>query len=171
MLSPKELHSQLSDEHKAELENVSAEVKQYIALSSIFNARQYSTMFTDYESQDIQQLIEKLVNYKERLIAKEEEILEEEIKKEEGAKQAYSKIEEMLKAQGLDLTVDEFIAQAQNSAPVKVKVKKASKPVKPQFRLHDGQGEIIVEWSGRGLKPKAIKQFLENGGDLEEIRI
>ena len=49
-------------------------------------------------------------------------------------------------------------------------VKKARKPVAPQYRITDPQG-ITYEWSGRGRTPKAFEHYFNNGGSKDSCRI
>lgn len=50
------------------------------------------------------------------------------------------------------------------------KTKKVRKPVAPQYRIQDANGETH-EWSGRGRTPKVFEHYFNNGGSKDSCRI
>ncbi len=62
------------------------------------------------------------------------------------------------------LSPEDFVT---NETP---KTKKARKPVAPQYRIKDANGETH-EWSGRGRTPKVFEHYFNTGGSKDSCRI
>ena len=168
MAASKFLENRLNDEEMVEYEGISTKLKKVIALSSIMDGRMYNALFEEVSSPDFKNMLDKLSGHLDRIIAREEKEGEEHEKAARVAKEARSTLKKLIKDQGLNLTVEELL-QDPNFAKPKGK-KSATTPVPPKYRIKDEDGNT-VEWTGRGMKPKPYKKFLEEGGNLDDLLI
>ena len=65
-----------------------------------------------------------------------------------------------------EILASENDLEAKNISPSTKKRTRVYKPVPPKYRLPSGE-----TWTGRGVKPKVFAIYVEQGGNLEDLRI
>lgn len=112
----------------------------------------------DLTVSDMRTMAKNLAEFIEKRVRQENEV--QAIRAVQTAKK-----QEILKAMSdAGLSIDDFFANDDSM------LKKARKPVVPQYRVTDADGEVH-EWSGRGRTPKAFAQFFASGGTKESCKI
>lgn len=169
MAMNKIFENQLSEEDKAIIEKLSPQVKKAIAISSIMDARTYNTLFEEVSSSDFQKMTVKLAAHLERIVDREAKQGAKSQKEAIAAEQARAAVQKIIKEQGLDITPEQLLGEATSGAS-KPKSKRSYGSIAPKYRLVDGEGNI-TQWTGRGIKPKVIQEYLAKGGKLDELLI
>lgn len=110
---------------------------------------------------------EELIDLQAKYVEVFDEITQEALdfeQEQEDKKQKLREYAKMLEEDGID--INELL---DNAVPAK-KTKRQPKTVPPKYRLHDEDGKV-VEWTGRGRKPRLFQAKLDQGYNLDDFLI
>lgn len=130
------------------------------ALKVLLNLRSLRATARELTLEQLQEALEKL----QTVVAEREEAERQAIEEEKERVAKLEKYREMLIADGID--PEELISTL--GGATKAKAKRASRPAKYKYIDVDGSEKT---WTGQGRTPKAIKEALDSGKDLNEFLI
>lgn len=161
-----DLNAKLSEEELGQLSSLTITQVSKIILIQLSTTKGISDVFDNIEEKTINKIKNKLAKY---LIKREKKVEENKQKQQENSAKAKiiaNKIEKMIADEGLDISTEELLDNLGKKTSLKPKRK-----AKILYELKDAHGNTIKEWSGRGLQPLLIKEYIESGGNLEDLRV
>lgn len=113
---------------------------------------------TDMEKLSV--MLGELISERE---AEEAEMIEQERQRREKVAEIHRKMAE----EGIN--VEDLMADSDSPQAASSGARKKTK-VPPKYQIEDGEGKIHY-WTGRGRTPKPFKDYLEKGGEKEDLLI
>lgn len=129
-----------------------------IALSVLRKKSSLRAVLRKCSKREIEGILARFVEIQNEL--EEEKALEE--KMEEERQQKILEISRLVEESGLSI---EELAAVKGGSPMRTRRK-----VHPKYRLVDEQGETHL-WTGRGRTPVWVREYIEQGGALEDLEI